>query len=291
MQSNVESAICGSMASVMDCKHLKLNNEVFFCKICTIDLFPFSSLNDIEFNILMNSRKPSDIELLPSLDIISTITSLGSLNISDIESNIPNPINSKYYYPSDFDKLALHVSSSPSYFSLFHVNWNSIDAHLGDLQTILALMNSPFHALGISETRENYSSGFKMINNLDGYELHSQPSRSAVGGVAIYTTHTLNAFKRTDLSTTDDEFETIWVEILNTIAKNILCCCAYIHPSFSPVRFREHLESTLSQLTSENKSIFIMDDFNINLLNSESHPESNDFLLMLNSFSHLPYIL
>ena len=109
--------------------------------------------------------------------------------------------------------------------------------------------------------------------------------------MAIYTTHTLNAFKRTDLSTTDDEFETIWVEILNTIAKNILCCCAYIHPSFSPVRFREHLESTLSQLTSENKSIFIMDDFNINLLNSESHPESNDFLLTLNSFSHLPYIL
>ena len=49
--------------------------------------------------------------------------------------------------------------------------------------------------------------------------------------------------------------------------------------------FKEHLEPTLSQLTSENKSIFIMGVFNINLLNYESHPESNDFLLMmLNSF-------
>ena len=87
-------------------------------------------------------------------------------------------------------------------------------------------MNSPFHVLGISETRENYSSGFKMNNNLDGYILHSQPSRSAAGGVAIYTRHTLNAFKRTDLSTTDDEFETImWVEIVNTKAKNILLLC------------------------------------------------------------------
>ena len=152
-------------------------------------------------------------------------------------------------------------------------------------------MNSPFHVLGISETRENYSSGFKMNNNLDGYILHSQPSRSAAGGVAIYTRHTLNAFKRTDHITTDDEFETIWVEIVNTKAKNILCCCAYRHPSFSPVRFKEHLESALSQLTSENKSIFIMGDFNINLLNCESHPESNDFLLMLNSFFLLPYIL
>ena len=50
----------------------------------------------------MNSRKPSDIGLLPSLDFISKITSLGGLNISDIESNIPNPLNSKYSYPSDF---------------------------------------------------------------------------------------------------------------------------------------------------------------------------------------------
>ena len=77
-------------------------------------------------------------------------------------------------------------------------------------------MNSPFHVLDISETRENYSSGFKVNNNLDGYILHSQPSRSAAGGVAIYTTHTLNAFKRTHLSTTDDEFETIWVEIVKS---------------------------------------------------------------------------
>ena len=60
---------------------------------------------------------------------------------------------------------------------------------------------------------------------------------------------------------------------------------------YSPVRLKEHLESTLSQLTSENRSIFIMGDFNINLLNCESPPESNDFLLMLNFFFVLPYIL
>ena len=83
-----------------------------------------------------------------------------------------------------------------------------------------------------------------------------------------------------------------WVEIVNTKAKNILCCSAYRHPSFSPLMFKEHLKSTLSQLTSENKSIFIMGVFNINLFNYESHPESNDFLLiMLNSFFLLPYIL
>ena len=61
--------------------------------------------------------------------------------------------------------------------------------------------------LSISDTRENYSLGFKVNNDFDGYILHSQPSRFAVRGMAIYTRHTLNAFKRTDLTTTDDEFE------------------------------------------------------------------------------------
>ena len=100
-----------------------------------------------------------------------------------------------------------------------------------------------------------------------------------------------NTFKPTDLSVTDNDFETIWVEIINIKAKNIFYRCAYLHPSFNPIRFKENFESILSQLSRENKNIFLTADFNINLLNCESHPESNDFLLMLNSYFLLPYIL
>ena len=274
-------------------QRLQLNMKVWFCKTCITDIFPFTSLDEFEFDTLLHSERPPDIELLPPppppLDIMSKISGLSNLDNSGIESNIPNPINSMYYYPSDFQKL--NLSSSSTYFSLFHINLNSLDAHLDDLQTTLASLNFPFHIIGISETRENYSTGFKMNNNLNGFTLFFQPSRSAAGGVAIYASKYLNAFGRTDLSTTDDDFETVWVEINNTKAKNILCCCAYRHPSSNPVRFKEHLESILSQLTRENKNIFIMGDFNINLLSSETHPESNDFILMLNSFFLLPYIL
>lgn len=124
-----------------------------------------------------------------------------------------------YYYPSDFQKLSL-LSSSP-YFTLFYINLNSLDAHLNDLQITVASLNFPFHVIGISETRENYSAGVKMNNNLNGFILFSQPSSYAAGGVAIYASKSLNAFKQTDLSTTDDEFEAVWVEINNTKAKNI----------------------------------------------------------------------
>ena len=130
-----------------------------------------------------------------------------------------------------------------------------------------------------------------MNNALHGYNLLSQPSSSAAGGVAPYTSKSLNAVKGTDLSVTNEEFETVWVEIKNIKSKNILCCCAYSHPSSSPERFTEHIETVLHNLVRENKNIFILGDFNINLLNCVNHPASEPFLNMMNSNYLLPYIL
>ena len=66
-----------------------------------------------------------------------------------------------------------------------------------------------------------------MNNNLDGYELNSQPSKSAAGGVASYTSKSLDVTKRTDLCITDDEFETaVWVEIKK--AKLKMFCVAVL---------------------------------------------------------------
>ena len=124
------------------------------------------------------------------------------------------------------------------------------------MHATLDLLGFPFQVIGVSETRENALRGFKMNNSLQGYNLHSQPTRSAAGGVALYTSKSLNAIKRTDLSLTDEEFETVWVEIKNSKSKNILCCCAYRHPSSSPERFTEHIETVLHNLARENKNIF-----------------------------------
>ena len=101
----------------------------------------------------------------------------------------------------------------------------------------------------------------------------------------------LNAVKRTDLSITDEEFEAVWVKIKNAKSKNTLCCCAYRHSSSSPERFTEHIETILHNLTRENKNIFILGDFNINLLNCVNHPASESFLNMMNSNFLLLYIL
>ena len=59
----------------------------------------------------------------------------------------------------------------------------------------------------------------------------------------------------------------------------------------SPERFTEHIETILHNLVRENKNIFILGDFNINLLNCINHPASENFLNMMNSNYLLPDIL
>ena len=94
-----------------------------------------------------------------------------------------------------------------------------------------------------------------MNNVLHGCNLHSQPSRSAAGGLALYTSKSLNAIKRTDLSVTDEEFVTVWVR-LRMLIQEVFCVVAPVarHPSSSTERFTEHIETVLHNLARENKN-------------------------------------
>ena len=83
---------------------------------------------------------------------------------------------------------------------------------------------------------------------------------------------------RDDLSSLEDEFETLWFEIKNTKDKNILCCCAYRHPNTDVKKFNDYIDQIMQKISKENKLLFIMGDFNVNLLNYESHIDTNDFI-------------
>ena len=86
------------------------------------------------------------------------------------------------------------------------------------------------------------------------------------------------------------DYETICVEINNHRSKNFLYCCLYGHPSSDMTSFTDHMTSILQKTQKENKT-FIMGDFNINLLNYQSHSETNDFINLMVSHYLLPHIL
>ena len=96
---------------------------------------------------------------------------------------------------------------------------------------------------------------------------------------------------RDDISTCEDEFETLWIEIKNSKSQNVLCGCAYRHPNANADKFNDYINQTLEKISKENKLIFLIGDFNINLLNYESHGETNDFINIMISHYLLLHIL
>ena len=88
---------------------------------------------------------------------------------------------------------------------------------------------------------------------------------------------------RDGLSVIEDEYEALWVEIKNSKSQNVLCCCAYRHPNTDAKKFNEYVDLTMHKISKGNKLIFLMGDFNMNLLNYISHNETNDFINTMTS--------
>ena len=120
--------------------------------------------------------------------------------------------------------------------------------------------------------------------------IHSIQVVSA-GGVALYVKEDLQHMMRDYLSTCKYEFETIWKDIKNSKSQNVFCGCAYRHPNTNADKFNDYINQTMEKISKENKLIFLMGDFNINLLNYESHGETNDFIDTMISHYLLPHIL
>ena len=101
-------------------------------------------------------------------------------------------------------------------FSLFHVNIRSLSKHFEELQPLINSAKTPFDIKGITESKKLLNTNFLVNGSLDGYEMHSQPTKNTHGGVVMYVNKILDYTVREDLSTLEDEFEFLWIEYRNS---------------------------------------------------------------------------
>jgi len=122
-----------------------------------------------------------------------------------------------------------------------------------------------------------------MSSNVDnpGYTFFSSKCQSQNGGIDLYVKTSLGPVPRPELDSASDEYETTSAGIENPKDRNVLICCAYRHPSTKIEHFTECLQMPLSNPLAENKLVFILGDFNINLQNYDSHAPVCDFVSVL----------
>ena len=95
-----------------------------------------------------------------------------------------------------------------------------------------------------------------------------------------YLCNDLNIYRNNELKST-------FVEIVNPRNLNIIVRVIYRHPSMDLTDFNtNYLNRLLENISKEHKSIFLLTDFNVKLLNYDEDNETNAFLdsLASNSF-------
>ena len=94
------------------------DNVSWFCKRCTVQMFPFGSLSNDEFFGLHDFDLPSFVDSAPSFEITSNLMDLPNLSDYDIDEQMPQNIDSRYFTLLELSSLQL----SSRDFSMIHTN-------------------------------------------------------------------------------------------------------------------------------------------------------------------------
>ena len=193
-------------------------------------------------------------------------------------------------YAKNRDANSIIKASNP--FSMCHINIRSVAKNLSSLSDYLVNLNHDFTFIGMSETWliENT----KELHPLEGYNTVSncRPSKKG-GGVSLYVKERLLYTVRHDLCIFNEHMESVFVEIDKSALsadKNVVIGVLYRPPNTDIEIFNEHLGNVLDKVGHEKKLSYIMGDYNINLLNYDSHTKTASFLDTLNSKSFIPLI-
>ena len=237
----------------------------------------------------MNRSPCGDTNIFNSSD--GSESSDESCLLSDCDSDISfNQIVTANRYLVENEINSFCHFDEQSNLNILHLNCRSLKKNFDSLKTLLNSVNQKLTAIAISETWLTPST--EHIFQLQEYDFVSNSRSSKVGGgVGIYIDNDLTYKKRLDLSILNDIIECIFIEVIQP-KTNFLIGCVYRPPGTDIMLFNDNISAILDKINSKRRPLltFLTGDFNIDLLKSESHGPTRDFLNILNSYSFIPTI-
>lgn len=202
--------------------------------------------------------------------------------------------DSNYYSDSSFNQLLRNDPSLGRHFSAVFLNIRSAVKNLESFHDYLLTLAIDFTIIALAETW--LTSDSEQLCNLPGYNYHGDFRKTRVGGGVGFLVRSKVTFKiREDIGLFNDYIESTFIEIpyscagSNTKAKALIGVI-YRPPGTNLDSFLTSLGAILSQLRVADMPCYLMGDFNINLINHDSHAQTNDFLDLLYTSSFYPLI-
>ena len=278
------------------------------CHLCLTENFPFHNIDDDDDFRLAISQLPKSQVFSPHnfenlifnpIDFENTTEIQEQMAEYDPDQNFYNNYhcfqnvqNCSYYTDSSFNNKCYDKGLDNSNFSIIHFNIRSIPRNLSSADVYLSGLKVCFSVVAFTETWLN---AFNCdCYCLPGYIAENKYRTNKIGGgVSIMIKQGINYRVREDLGTFTDLMESIFIEIPNkeiNCGKNIIIGVIYRPPGNNIEDFNLHLTAVVDKLKKENKLIYLLGDFNVNIVNATSHPPTSDFLDIFYSASFFPLI-
>lgn len=271
---STQSNLCDDCIHVLPFNHYKSDDEFKF------QLLSFFKLNrDIEYNKFI-SMKLNPFEMN---DLVLDKWFYDLENETCIER-----VKSNYIFPDEFNNML--TGNSDDLFSLLHVNARSLIRNFDNFSYFLGSIQHNFSVIGISETWFQPNTNTDMFS-IPGYTLVNVNRCNKIGGgVCIYVNNDFDFEIYQDVSFCSDVCDSLFLELNCTKRKSVIIGCVYKPPNVNLTSFNEKMQEYLNLIDRNNLEIFIMGDFNANLLNVETNQSTNAFLNLMYSHSFYPLI-
>ncbi len=205
-------------------------------------------------------------------------------NNSQINNNI---CNSKYYNIEEFN-LNVANTKTATQFSIYHCNIRSATKNANNLSNMMQSLNQQFDIVALTETWLNKNNseivGFHNYNHVCKYR-----ENRIGGGVSILLKHTIQYHELSEFSLLNETIECVFVEI-EMLKKNVIIGCVYRPPNSNLSQFNDELSCMLDKLTKSGRHVYLVGDYNIDLLKADSHPSTVEFINTMFSSSFIPLI-
>ena len=150
-------------------------------------------------------------------------------------------------------------------------------------------LHHSFSIIAISETWARDDND--VFLQISWYNFVSNNRNDRGSGVALYVRSNMSYMRREDLCKTDREcYESVFIEISNVKKCKIIVGYIYRPPGQDVRKFNDQFEVLIQNIASQKAESLLAGDYNINMLNYETHVDTEIFVNNLYSSSFLPLI-
>lgn len=227
-------------------------------------------------------------------ELFSVAEQVSGLADIDPDSGFFQQSDSSYFSSLTFNECLSNDPLLGRHFSAIFLNVRSAVRNLESFQDYLLTLNVDFTVIGLAETW--LTSDNEHLCKLSGYRYFGKRRAVGIGGgVGFMVRSSVSFDPRNDLSVSNEHLECVFIEIplatrQSKNHKRVLLGVIYRPPNANMMSFLDSFGSILTKLKAENKMCYLMGDFNINLMNHDAHPQTNDFVDLMYASAFYPLI-